>query len=137
MGGAVRITFHNDKRSRPMLRIQAVAVLATALLLARAALAADESPRVQTVQGTIEKVEKDTLTIKHRPPDGKTDKSTTFKLTGTSRFSTLSTQKRGDKIVLVQKDTEAKNLAAKQSIAVIYASNAGDHVLLAAVVQAD
>jgi hypothetical protein len=46
-------------------------------------------------------------------------------------------KKTRDKIVLVQKDTEAKNLAAKQSIAVIYASNAGDHVLLAAVVQAD
>jgi nitrogen fixation protein FixH len=120
-----------------MLRIQALVVLTALVLLARIASAADEVPRVQTVQGTIEKVDKETLTIKHRPADSKTDKSMTFKLTGTSRFSTLSTQKRGEKIVLVQKDTEVKNLAAKQPIAVIYATNAGDHVLLAAVVQAD
>jgi Cu/Ag efflux protein CusF len=120
-----------------MLRIQTAAALAASLLLAHMAFAADEAPRVQTVQGTIEKVDKETLTIKHRPADGKSEKSMTFKLTGTSRFSTLSTQKRGDKIVLVQKDTEVKNLAAKQPIAVIYATNAGDHVLLAAVVQAD
>jgi len=120
-----------------MLRIQVAAALAAFLLLVQLAFAADEPLRVQTVQGTIEKVEKETLTIRHRPADSKTDKSMTFKLTGTSRFSTLSTQKRADKIVLVQKDTEAKNLTGKQPIAVIYATNAGDHVLLAAVVQAD
>jgi hypothetical protein len=114
-----------------------LAVVSAFLVLTHVAFAADESPRLQTIQGTVEKVEKDTLTIKHRQSDSKTEKSVTFKLTGTSRFSMLSTQKRGDKIVLVQKDTEAKSLAEKQAIAVIYAVNAGDHVLLAAVVHAE
>ena len=120
-----------------MLRSHALAVVAAVLVLTHVVFAADQTPRMQTVQGTVEKVEKDTLTIKHQAPESKTEMRLTFKLTGTSRFSTLSTQKRGDKIVLVQKDTEAKSLAEKQSIAVIYASNAGDHVLLVAVVHAE
>lgn len=120
-----------------MQRSHAVAVCCAVLVLSRVAWAAEEPPRVQTMQGTVEKVEKETLTIKHRAPDSKTEKSVAFKLTGTSRFSALSTQKRGDKLVLVQKDTEAKNLVEKQAIAVIYANNAGDRVLLAAVVHAE
>jgi hypothetical protein len=44
---------------------------------------------------------------------------------------------RQDKLVFAQTDTQAGNLAEKQSIAVICARHSGDHVLLAAVVQAD
>lgn len=106
-------------------------------LVTQSLRAADEPPRMQTVQGTINKVEKDSITIKHKSGDSKTEAKIAFKLTGTSRFSMLSTQKRGDKIVLVQKDAEVKNLAEKQTIAIIYANNAGDHILLAAVVQAE
>ena len=118
-----------------MLHSNPVAILMCLMLLAQPLQAADETPRMQTVQGTIEKVEKESLTIRHKSGDGKTESKQTFKLTGTSRFSMLSTQKRGDKLVLVQKDAEVKNLAEKQTIAVIYANNAGEHVLLAAVVQ--
>lgn len=120
-----------------MLRSHAVAIVFAILLSSQAAFAADEAIHAKTVQGTVEKMEKDALTIKHHTGDKKTDKTITFKLTGTSRFTTLSVQKRSDKIVLVQKDTEAKAIAEKQSIAVIYADNAGDHVLLAAVVQSE
>ena len=89
-----------------MLRSGVLAVLFSCMFAAQLACAADESPRMQIVQGTIEKVEKDSLTIKHKTSDGKSDKSLTFKLTGTSRFSMLSTQQRGDKLVLVQKDIQ-------------------------------
>lgn len=98
--------------------------------------AADETPLVTTGSGTVHKIEKDVITIKHRAADGKFDKDLVLKLTGTSRFSLLSTQKRGEKLVLVQKDIDAKNVAEKQSIAVIYANNGEEHVLLSAVVQA-
>jgi hypothetical protein len=99
--------------------------------------AAEELPKMQTVHGTIEKIEKESLTISYKSGDSKIDKKLTFKLTGTSRFSILSTQKRGDKIVLVQRDAEVKNLAEKQGIAVIYATSAGEHVLLTAVAQSE
>ena len=36
------------------------------------AQAADEAPHMQIVQGTIEKVEKESLTIKHKASDGTT-----------------------------------------------------------------
>lgn len=100
-------------------------------LLLAAGLPAEEQ-KLNTLQGTIGKIEKETLVVHH-----KTDKTTTFKLTGTSRFSALSTRKTGDKIVLVQKDIDAKALVEKQPISLIFATNAGDHVLLTAVVQAE
>jgi hypothetical protein len=110
--------------------------LATALLavLFTAALQAEE-PKLQTLQGVVGKVEKDAIVVHHKVE--KSDKSTTIKLTGTSRFSSLSTRKNGDKIVLVQKDIDAKALVEKQPISLIYATNGGDHVLLTAVVQAE
>ena len=120
-----------------MFRQFALVPLIVLASLSCVAQAADEAPHMQTVLGTIEKVEKESLTIKHKASDGKSETKMTFKLTGTSRFSMLSTQKRGDKIVFAQKDAEVKNLAEKQTIAVIYANNAGDHVLLSAVVQAE
>lgn len=95
--------------------------------------AADETPKVLVAQGIVEKVDKDVLTIKSRAADGKFGKTLVLKLTGTSHFSTVSTQKRGDKLVLVQKQSEAKHLAVKHSISVIYADNTEDLVVLSAV----
>ena len=120
-----------------MSRSRLFAFLSITVLLGPLVLAAEDTPRPLTTLGVIEKVEKELVTIKHRAADGKFDKSLVLKLTGTSRLSVLSTQKRGDKLVLVQKDMEAKNLAEKQQIAVIFANNGDDHVLLAAVVQAE
>lgn len=109
--------------------------LCSALFLSQALIAADDLPAMLTAHGVIHKVEKESVTIKHRAPDGRFDKDIVLKLTGTSRLSLLSTQKRGDKLVLVQKDIEIKQLAEKQNIAIVYANNGDDHVLLAAVVQ--
>ncbi len=126
-----------DFKEFPMSRQLALVPLIVFASLSYLVQAADEAPRMQTVLGTIENVGKESLTIKQKGSDGKSETKMTFKLTGTSRFSMLSTQKRGDKIVFVQKDAEVKNLAEKQTIAVIYATNAEDHVLLSAVVHAE
>lgn len=97
---------------------------------------ADE-PQVMTAAGTIEKVEKDTVTIKHRTAEGKFDKNLVLKLTGTSTLSTLSVQNRAEKKVLVQKSVDAKHLAEHQKISVIYAGVEKELILLSAVIQSN
>ena len=62
-------------------------------------------------------------------------KSLALKVTGTSRVTTLSTQNRAGKVVLMQKDTEVKSLEPKQIIAVIYAGEKDEAILLSAVVE--
>lgn len=119
------------------MRCPIYAIICVTLFFAPILQAADDSPEVQSGHGIVEKIEKDVLTIKHRSTDGKFDKNLVLKLTGTSRLSLLSTQKRAEKIVLVQKDIEARQLTEKQQITVIYATNDKDHVLLAAVVQSN
>jgi hypothetical protein len=109
-----------------------IALLITAACLARAA---DETPAVQTAQGVVDKVEKDTLTVKPRAKDGRFEKTLVLQITGTSKISTLTTQTRAQKTVVVQKDTEAKDLQPNQPIALIYATSNNGMVLLAAVVQ--
>ena len=98
------------------------------------AVAADP-PALATAHGTIEKIEKDVLTLKTRGADGKFSKPLVLKLTGTSRITTLVTQTRDGKVVLTQKETEVKALEAKQTVAVIYAEDKNDPVLLSAVVE--
>lgn len=127
--------FSHTLQSQPTRR-QGIFHAALALsLLSQTVYAVDDLPPVLTTHGTIHKVEKDSITIKPRSSEGKFEKDLVIKLTGTSRISSLSTQKRSDKPVLVQKDIEPKHLVEKQLISVIYANNGEDHVLLAAVVQ--
>jgi hypothetical protein len=97
--------------------------------------AADETLALQTAQGVVEKVEKDTLTVKPRAKDGRFEKTLTLKLTGTSKVSTLSMQTRGNSAVFVQKDTDPKALQAGQPITLVYATGKEGDVLLSAVVQ--
>ncbi|MFO1045257.1 MAG: hypothetical protein U0941_26060 [Planctomycetaceae bacterium] len=92
---------------------------------------ADEPPPIQTIVGTVEMLGKDSLTIK--TSDGRSEEMVTLKLTGTSRFSMLSTEKRGANVVFIQEKAEATNLLVTQTIAAIYAINAGDCILLSAV----
>ncbi len=113
---------------------RACAILLAALLLAAAVRAADAAPSLATAQGIIDKVEKDSLTVRPRGAGGKFEKSLVLKLTGTSKISTLTFQTRGGKSVPVQKDTDAKDLSAKQMIAVLYTLGADGPVLLTAVV---
>ena len=111
---------------------RSVALLA-AFVLAGLAIAADVTT-VTTAKGTIDKVGKDSLTVRPRGPDGKFEKAVVLKVTGTSRITTLTFQTRGGKQVPVQKDTALKDLEAKQAIAVIYTTGADGSILLAAVV---
>ena len=94
-----------------------------------------EAPSVLAAQGAVEKVEKDALTVKTRGPDGKFGKSLVLKLTGTTRVTTLATRAQAGKVVMTQKETEAKDLLPKQAVAVIYAEVGGETVLLSAVAQ--
>ena len=90
---------------------------------------------IQTAQGVVEKVEKDTLTVKPRANDGRFEKTLVLKLTGTSKVSMLSTQTRGNQTIMVQKDADPKSLQANQPIAFVYATGKAGDVLLSAVVQ--
>jgi hypothetical protein len=113
-----------------MLRSNVLAVIAAALFAA-AGLAADP-PALLTAQGTVDKVDKDTLTVRPRGPDGRFEKAVVLRVTGTSKITTLSPQMRSGKLVVTQKDTDVKDLKAKQTIAVIYCE-APTPVLLSAV----
>jgi hypothetical protein len=118
------------KRALPVLAVM------VSLLLVACAFGGGGAFTVSTVSGTVGKADKDILTIKPRGPDGKFAKSITLKLTGTSKITMLSQQKRAGKPVFVQNDVDAKDLTANQPIAVIYATGGKNSVLLSAVVQA-
>jgi hypothetical protein len=109
-----------------------LAVVAS-LALALVVRAAD--PQVVTAQGILDKVTKDALTLRPRGPDGRFEKALLLKLTGTSKISTLTYQKRAGQLVPVQKDTDARDLEPRQTLAVIYAATEEGATLLAAVVQ--
>jgi hypothetical protein len=107
-----------------------------ALLSAQDKKAAGDALSLATAQGVVDKADKDSLTIKPRGADGKFQKTLVLKVTGTTKVTNLTPQKRGDKLVLTQRDAEAKDLEAGQLIAVIYAEAGKDgSVLLSAVVQ--
>lgn len=61
------------------------------------AVAPDDCP-LQTVSGTVDKADEASVTLK----TGK--KSLTLKVTGTSKVTVLAPQKRGDKVVLTQRE---------------------------------
>ncbi len=99
------------------------------------AAAADAPAALATASGSVVKVDKDSLTIRPRGPDGKFGKEIKLKLTGTSKVSTLTSQTRAGKTVVVQRDTDANDLQPKQPIAVIYTTGSAGAVLLSAVAQ--
>ena len=96
-----------------------------------------DEPSLAVAHGVVDKADKESLTVKPRGADGKFQKALTLKLTGTTKVTVLSPQKRGDKLVLTQRDADPKELTAGQAVAVIYAEAGKDGpVLLSAVVQA-
>ncbi len=119
------------------MRFRSLAFVAGVLLVFGVGLvsAADDAPALQTAQGVVEKVEKDTLTVKPRSKDGRFEKALVLKLTGTSKVSTLSTQTRNNTTVLVQRDVDPKGLQANQPIALVYTTGKTGDVLLSAVVE--
>jgi hypothetical protein len=103
------------------------------LFLALTALG--EAVPMVTTHGKVTKADKETLTVQPRDESGKFGKAIALKLTGTSRITTLTPQMRDKKLVLTQKETDAKDLTAGQIVAIIYAAPKGqDPVLLSAVV---
>jgi hypothetical protein len=104
------------------------------VLVARVAVAADDKPTFSVAEGKIDKVGKDTLMIQPRV-SGKFGKAITLKLTGTTKLHTISTREQGGKTVVVQRETEAKDLKKNQEIAVIYAVKKDGNILLTAVVK--
>ena len=109
-----------------------VAVAALGLLSLAGFVLAGDTPSLLTASGNVVKVEKDKLTIQPRGEGGKFGKSLVLRLTGTSKVTLLTEQKRGGKTVPVQNEIPAKELQTNQHIAVIY--NGGKNaVLLSAV----
>src|SRR5438045_991821 len=102
-----------------MLRRSTVLVGMVLLLLAAVVAAQTPSPLI-TAHGAIDKVGKGSITIRPRGADGRFEKAVTLKLTGTSKLTTLSPRTKAGKTVIAQKDTDLKDLQAKQNIAVIY-----------------
>jgi hypothetical protein len=103
------------------------------VLLAAGRLAAGEPLFV--AQGTVDKVDKEALTVRTRGPDGKFGKSLVLKVTGTSRLATLRVRMQAGKPVATQKDTDLKDVEPKQSIALVYMMVQDTPVLLTAIVQ--
>jgi hypothetical protein len=109
-------------------------ILFLSLSLLPGAPVADPPQSLSVAQGLVDKVEKESISIRPRGADGKFQKTLVLKITGTSRITTLAPQTREGKQVLMQRDTQTKDLQPQQSIAVIYTD--GDApVLLSAVVQ--
>ncbi len=109
--------------------------LALALVATAALAAAQDAPApLLTATGTVEKADKEALTIKPRGADGKFQKALALKVTGTSKVAVLSPQKRDGKVVLTQREAAAADLAPGQAVAVIYSEAGKDGaVLLSAV----
>jgi hypothetical protein len=118
-----------------MTRARLFLAVLTWLMLAAVGLSADAAPDVTTARGVVDKVEKDSITIRPRTPDGKFGKEVTLRVTGTTQVSTLSTRTQKGKVTLVQKGTSPRELQPKQAIAFIYAAGPDGPVLLSAVVE--
>jgi hypothetical protein len=115
-----------------------LARFALALLIAigiSACVCAADPPPLLIAQGTVEKVDAATLTVRPRGPDGKFGKNLVLKITGTSTVKTLTPRQQKGSVVMAQTDTKPKDLQAKQSIALVYTMVKDSPVLLTAVVQ--
>lgn len=109
--------------------LRSLAVLVSCVLVTAVSFAADPLD-FSTAVGTVSKFEKDTLTVSTAD---KNKKTISFKITGTSKFHILAPQVRSGKTVITQRASEATDLTAGQSIAVIYTIVDKDNVLLTAV----
>ena len=106
--------------------------LITVTVLLVGSLAHADSPDFDTATGTVEKFDKESVTITLA---AKAKKSIELKITGTSNFSLFAPQVRSGKTVITQRKAEATDLTKGQSIAVIYAEVDKEYVLLNAVMK--
>jgi hypothetical protein len=110
-------------------------LLMIGMLFAAIALAGDSELAIETASGMVEKVEKGSVMVQTREAGGKFGKKLVLKLTGTSKLTQVSQEKRGGKLVTVQREADPKDLESRQAIAIIYATGGEDNVLLSAVIQ--
>jgi hypothetical protein len=114
--------------------VAALMICVAGFFVAAAALAGEAALELVAATGIVDKVDKDAVTIQPRGAGGKFTKKMVLKITGTSKLTAVAKEKRGGKLVPVQRDLDAKELEPSQSIAVIYVGGA-DPTLLSAVVQ--
>ncbi len=95
---------------------------------------AEDAFRLTTVQGTMIGYEKEELTI--QPSDAKA-RPVSVHVTGTSRLTIAGTQTRDGRTFMTQRDTDARALAEKQKISIIYAVLDNERILLSAVATAE
>ena len=105
-------------------------IAVTFLLLG--SLAHADSTDFDTAVGTVEKFDKESVTITLAD---KPKKSIELKITGTSNFTLFAPQVRSGKTVITQRKAEATDLAKGQFVAVIYAEADKEYVLLNAVLK--
>lgn len=112
-------------------------LLGIALVLGVGGLILAEAVPLASGHGVIDKVSKDSITIRPRGSGGQFEKAITLKVTGTSNFSVIGSRKgKGKgKSVITQKKAATKDLEAKQVIAYIYTKEGEPPTLLSAVVQ--
>src|SRR3954451_13877045 len=117
------------------MRRQSFAALVAVFALSAPAAAFPDPPPLGlvTAQGSVEKVDKDTLSVQPRGPDGKFQKVVVLKLTGTTKISQAGTRDAAGKVVIVQRDVEARALRPGQTITPVYPSLKEGNVLLSAV----
>ena len=121
-----------------MNRVRHLLAVAFVLSIAPAALPqakkGGHEPALETAHGTVDKADKDSVSIKPRTATGQFHKELTVRITGTSKITVLTPQNRTGKVVLTQRDADAKDLVPGQAVAVIYSTGADGPVLLSAVV---
>jgi hypothetical protein len=113
-----------------------LALLVVVLFTARAAA---QAPPLLSAVGKVDKVEKESVSVQWRGPDGRFQKAVALRLTGTSKLSLLTLRQQGGKSVVVQRDMEFRDLEPGQPIGVLYTATGKDgkdgFVLLAAVAE--
>src|SRR5947209_19231931 len=115
-----------------MIHLRLGIVVVVCLFLAQPSWCAE--PPVAPASGLVVKANANVVIVRPRGPDGQFGKAMPLKVSGTSKLSQISTRNQGNQSIAVQRDVEAKDLQANQSIAVIYATLKDELVLLAAVV---
>jgi len=120
-----------------MYRIGAACGFLAALVIVAVAPAGQPGHGLATASGMVEKVDKESLAIQTRGPGGKFAKPVVLKITGTSKITVVSEEKRGGKVVPVQREVDVKDLETKQEISVIYLVAGNDLTLLSGVVRRD
>ncbi len=117
------------------MRYLRASVIGGAFFLVVACVYAGEAPVELSVgKGMVEKADKSEVTVQLRGAGGKFGKKVALKITGTSKLTMLSKEKRAGKLVPVQRELDAKDLEVNHAIAVIYTGGT-EPVLISGVVQ--